>query len=258
MRPNPLKKRLLDGASAYGLFAFEFFTPGLAQIAKEAGAECVLFDMEHSGAGIDAIKQQLAYCRGLDIVPFVRVPTHQYHFVARALDAGALGIMVPMVETAQQARDIVSWTRYPPRGRRGAVLGAAHDDYSGGSMKEKFALANERCFLMLQVETEVGVENVDEIAAVPDVDCICIGYADLSNFLGVPGELKHPKYLGAVKRIAAAANKHGRVLATAAPDEIFAKEYAALGFRMFFFGTDAHLLQSALARRIAAMREGGR
>jgi 2-keto-3-deoxy-L-rhamnonate aldolase RhmA len=103
MRPNPLKKRLLDGASAYGLFAFEFFTPGLAQIAKEAGAECVLFDMEHSGAGIDAIKQQLAYCRGLDIVPFVRVPTHQYHFVARALDAGALGIMVPMVETAQQA-----------------------------------------------------------------------------------------------------------------------------------------------------------
>jgi 2-dehydro-3-deoxyglucarate aldolase/4-hydroxy-2-oxoheptanedioate aldolase len=100
-----------------------------------------------------------------------------------------------MVETAQQARDIVSWTRYPPRGRRGDVLGAAHDDYSGGGMKEKFALANERCFLMLQVETEVGVENVEEIATVADVDCICIGYADLSNFLGVPGELKHPKYL---------------------------------------------------------------
>jgi 2-keto-3-deoxy-L-rhamnonate aldolase RhmA len=82
---------------------------------------------------------------------------------------------------------------------------------------------------MLQVETEVGVENVEKIAAVADVDCICIGYADLSNFPGVPGELKHPKYLGAVERIAAAANKHGRVLATAAPDEYFAKEYAARG-----------------------------
>ena len=257
MRPNPLKEKLLAGASAYGLFAFEFFTPGLAQIAKEAGAECVLFDMEHSGAGIDTIKQQLAYCRGLDIAPFVRVPTHQYHFVARALDAGALGIMVPMVETVQQARDIVSWTRYPPKGRRGAVLGAAHDDYTGGSMKEKFASLNERCFVMLQIETEVGVGNVEEIAAVPGVDSICIGYADLSNFLGVPGDLKHPKYLDAVRRIAAAAVKHGHVLATAAPNAVFAKEYVQLGFRLIFFGTDAHLMQSALAERIAAMKPGG-
>ena len=102
----------------------------------------------------------------------------------------------------------------------------------------------------------------DELTApersLPVLKAAIAGGGQLSNFLGVPGELKHPKYLGAVKRIAAAANKHGRVLATAAPDEIFAKEYAALGFRMFFFGTDAHLLQSALARRIAAMREGGR
>lgn len=255
MRPNPLKNKLLGGASGYGLFAFEFFSPGLAQIAKEAGAEFILFDMEHSGAGIDTIKEQMAFCRGLDIAPLVRVPTSQYHFIARALDAGALGVMVPMVESAQQARDIVSWSHYPPRGRRGAVLGAAHDDYTGGSMKEKFALANDRCLLMLQVETEVGVENVEAIAAVPDVDCICIGYADLSNFLGVPGDLKHPKYISAVERIAAAARKNGRILATAAPDEAFAREYAARGFRMFFFGTDAYLLQSALAQRIKAMTQ---
>jgi 2-keto-3-deoxy-L-rhamnonate aldolase RhmA len=254
MRPNPLKPRLLGGAKGYGLFAFEFFTPGLAQIAKQAGAEFILFDMEHSCAGIDVIKQQIAWCRGIDIVPLVRVPTAQYHFVARALDAGALGIMVPMVETAQQARDIVSWTRYPPEGRRGAVFGAAHDDYSGGAIKDKVASAKDRCLVMIQVETEIGVEHVEDIAAVDGVDCICIGYADLSNFLGVAGELQHPKYLGAVRRIAAAAQKHNRILATAAPNEVFAREYEAMGFRMFFFGTDAYLLQSALAQRIAAMR----
>jgi 2-keto-3-deoxy-L-rhamnonate aldolase RhmA len=110
MRPNPLKTKLQRGEQSYGLFAFEFFTPGLAQAAQEAGAEYILFDMEHSGAGIDTIKQQMAYCRGLDVVPLVRVPTYQYQFVARALDVGALGIMVPMVETAEHARDIVSWT----------------------------------------------------------------------------------------------------------------------------------------------------
>jgi 2-dehydro-3-deoxyglucarate aldolase/4-hydroxy-2-oxoheptanedioate aldolase len=255
MRANPLKSKLVSGGSSFGLFAFEFYSPGLPQIAQEAGAEFILYDMEHSGYGIDTIKQQLAYCRGLDITPFVRVPTHQYHFIARALDAGALGIMVPMVETAQQARDIVAWTRYPPAGRRGAVLGAAHDDYGGGSVPDKFALANERCFVMLQIETEVGVANVEEIAAVPGVDCLCIGFLDLSNFLGVPGQTQHPKYLEAVERIAAAGKKHKRVLAIAAPDAAFAKEYVARGFRMIAFGTDVHLLQSALSQRLQAMRD---
>ena len=254
MRDNPLKKKLLGGAASYGLFAFEFFTPGLPQIAKEAGAEWILLDMEHSGAGMDIIKQQLAYCRGVDIVPFVRVPTYQYHFIARVLDMGAMGIMVPMVETVEQARDIVSWTRYPPAGRRGAVLGAAHDDYTGGSAGDKFGRANERCLVMLQIETEVGVAHAEDIAAVPGVDSVFIGFLDLSNFLGVPGELQHPKYLAAVDRIAAAAKKHGKVLGTAAPNEAFAKEYYARGFRLICFGTDAGLLQSALSQRIGAMR----
>ena len=253
MRSNPLKHKLLSGGTSYGLFAFEFYTPGLPQIAKEAGAEFILYDMEHSGYGIDTIKQQLAYCRGLDIVPFVRVPTHQYHFVARVLDAGALGVMVPMVETAQQARDIVSWTRYPPAGRRGAVLGAAHDDYAGGSVPDKLAAANDRCFVMLQIETEIGLANVEEIAAVPGVDSLCIGFLDLSSFLGVAGQTQNPKYLAAVDRIAAAGKKHGRVLGTAAPDEKFARQYVDKGFRMICFGTDVGLLQSALSGRIQAM-----
>ena len=98
MRDNPIKQRLSDGGSALGTMVFEFFTPGMAQIAAAAGAEFVLYDMEHSGAGIDTIKAQMAACRGLDIVPMVRVPTTQYHFIARCLDAGAMGIMVPMVE----------------------------------------------------------------------------------------------------------------------------------------------------------------
>ena len=87
MRPNPLKQKLLSGGSSYGLFAFEFYTPGLPQIAREAGAEFILYDMEHSGYGIDTIKQQLAYCWGLDITPFVRVPVGEYHFDVGLLQA---------------------------------------------------------------------------------------------------------------------------------------------------------------------------
>src|ERR1700749_1667087 len=110
MRDNPIKHRLSTGGSAFGTMVFEFFAPGIAQIVNAAGAEFVLYDMEHSGAGIDTIKAQMATCRGLGVVPLVRVPTTQYHFIARVLDAGALGIMVPMVESVAQARDIAAFS----------------------------------------------------------------------------------------------------------------------------------------------------
>src|SRR5689334_25131969 len=100
MFPHALKTRLARGENAFGLFAFEFFTPGPAQAAKAAGAEFILLDMEHSGAGIAVMKPQIACCRGWDITPLVRAPSNQYHFVARALDAGAHGVMRPMAETA--------------------------------------------------------------------------------------------------------------------------------------------------------------
>ena len=131
MRKNTVKEMLNAGEAAFGTMIFEFFTPGIAQIVKAAGADFILFDMEHSGAGIDVIKAQMAACRGIGLTPMVRVPVLQSHFIARCLDMGAMGIMVPMVETAAQAREIVSATRYPPIGRRGAAFGVAHDDYEG-------------------------------------------------------------------------------------------------------------------------------
>ena len=91
MRPNPIKARLAQGGAAFGTMAFEFFTPSLPQIVAAAGAQFLLYDMEHSGIGVETMKAQFAACRGLDLVPLVRVPATEYHFVARMLDAGAMG-----------------------------------------------------------------------------------------------------------------------------------------------------------------------
>ena len=85
---------------------FEFFSPGMPQIAKIAGAEFILFDMEHTAIDLDTVKRQVAYCRGISLPPYVRVPATDYHFIAHALDAGAMGVMVPMVETREQAEFI--------------------------------------------------------------------------------------------------------------------------------------------------------
>src|SRR6185503_15902935 len=112
MRANPVRAKLRKGGTVFGHMAFEFFTPGLCQLCATAGGETVLFDNEHSGVGIETIKGQVACARGTGIAPMVRVPGSHYHLVAPMLDAGVMGIMVPMVETAEQAASIASWCRY--------------------------------------------------------------------------------------------------------------------------------------------------
>ncbi len=255
MRENPAKQALAKGGCSFGTMVFEFFSPGMAQVARASGAEFVLYDMEHSGITIETLKAQFAACRGLGLAPMVRVPATQYHFIARVLDIGAMGVMVPMVESVEQAREIVSFTRYPPRGRRGAGFGMAHDDYTGGSIAEKITGAEARTQVIVQIETGRGAEAVDAIAAVEGVDVVWLGHFDLTNFMGIPGEFTHPRYLEAVAAIVAAARRHGKVAGFMAADESWARDYVAKGFRMLAYGPDQVLYQRALASGFAVLRD---
>jgi 2-keto-3-deoxy-L-rhamnonate aldolase RhmA len=254
LRPNPLKSRLAAGGTAFGTMAFEFFTSGYPAICRAAGAEFILYDMEHSGVGLETLKQQFACCRGLDIVPLVRVPAGDYHFVARALDLGAMGIMVPMVETADEARALVACTRYPPAGRRGAAFNvAAHDDYAGGTVQEKMAAAEARTLVICLVETVRGIENVEEIAAVDGVDVIWLGHFDLTSSMGIPAQFEHPRFTSAVNALLAACRTHGKTAGFLAGDETWARDYRAKGFRVIAYGTDVTLLQGALAQGLRTL-----
>jgi 2-keto-3-deoxy-L-rhamnonate aldolase RhmA len=254
MRDNAVKARLAAGGRAYGAMIFEFFSPGMPQICRNAGAEFVLFDMEHTGLSFETLKTQFALCRGLDIVPMVRVPRGEYHFIARALDVGAMGIMVPMVGTAAEAQHIVSCTRYPPAGRRGAAFGFAHDDYQVGDVTAKMAALHERTMVIPQIETDEGLRNVEAIAAVPGVDALWLGQFDLTNFLGIPGAFQHPQYLAAVARIVAACDAHGKAAAFIAMDDHWARDYVAKGFRLMAYGVDQLMLQGALRHGLDVMR----
>src|SRR5881409_2932891 len=106
---------------------------------------------------------------------------------------GAMGLMVPMVENAEQAAKIVRSAKYPPEGRRGAAFSMAHDDYEGGNLVEKMRRANSETLLIAQIETTAGLENVEAIAAVPGIDVLWVGLFDLTNFLGIPGQMTHPR-----------------------------------------------------------------
>ena len=188
------------------------------------------------------------------MVPLVRVPATEYHFIARVLDMGAMGIMVPMVEGEEQARRIVQSAKYPPAGRRGAAFGVAHDDYLGGDMAAKIRVANDEVLLIAQVETARGLENVEAIAAVEGLDVIWIGQADLTTSLGIPGQYTHPAFLEAVDRVADACRRSGKVLGYLALDVEDGRAMLSRGFRMLAFGGDLWLYQQALRRGIEALR----
>jgi 2-keto-3-deoxy-L-rhamnonate aldolase RhmA len=256
MQSNPVKRKLAAGGNAFGAMVFEFFTPGLPRLMKNAGAEYVLYCMEHTGASFETMKTQFAMCRALGVAPLARVPGTEYDFIARALDIGALGVMVPLVDTAEQAQFIVSCTRYPPAGgRRGAAFGFAHDDYEGGDVIAKMRMIHDRTLVIAMIETKRGLENVDAIAAVPGVDVLWLGHFDMSNFLGIPGDFANPVFQDAIRRIVGAAKQHGKAAGYMAASAALGKEYLGHGFRMLATGTDQGMLQEATRAMLDGMRQ---
>jgi 2-keto-3-deoxy-L-rhamnonate aldolase RhmA len=254
MRDNPVKQKLMAGKPVFGTFGWEFLVPGLPQIVKTAGAEFLLMDMEHNGIGFDAIKAQCEMCRGIDVVPMARIGYNQYNYISRALDVGCMGIMAPMVSSAEEARFIVSCTRYPPEGRRGAAFGFAHDDYVGGPVADKIRKAHERTLVICLIETEQGIRNIDAIAAVPGVDVLWLGHFDLTNFLGIPAQFDHPKYVDAIEKLVTAARKHNKVLGCLTADDKWSTDYWNKGFRMWAVGVDAMLLQNGIRQGMKTLQ----
>jgi 2-keto-3-deoxy-L-rhamnonate aldolase RhmA len=254
MHTNPVRQKLLRGETAFGIMAFEFFTPGMPQIMAAAGAEFCIFDMEHSGVGIDIIKQQIAAARGVGLVPMVRVPGTHYHLIAPVLDAGAMGIMVPMVESREQAEKIAAWCRYRPEGVRGLAFNLAHDDYSGGDVVEKMRIANERTLVIALIETRTGIEHADEILAVPGIDVGWLGHFDLSNTMGITGQFENPDFLAAVDTLLAACKRHGKASGFLAGSVAVAEAWLKKGIRCLCYGTDVAVFQDALASALRRLR----
>lgn len=254
MRRNPVREALQRGENAFGTMIFELTSPGLPAILASAGADFALYDMEHSGFDLDEMKRQFSYMRGLDLVPIVRPPGKQYQFVSRLLDLGAMGLMMPMVESADEAREIVSWTRYPPKGQRGAMFGGAHDDYAGGDIAEKMRVAEERTIVLAMIETEQGVANVDEIMAVDGIDGAHLGQFDLSLSLGIPGQTDSPRINEAIDAMLTACQRHGKFAACMAPTVEIARAWMDRGFTMVSYSYDIGLLANGLADGINTLK----
>ncbi len=254
MRPNPVKTQLLQGGRVFGTMVFEFATPGLPSILAQGGADYALYCMEHTGFTVADMKQQFQYCRAAGIMPIVRPPDKSYATTALLLDIGAMGFMFQMVGSAREAREIVSWTKYPPQGRRGAMFGGAHDDYAGGDLAQKMRAANDRTLVMMMIETREGLENMEEIIATPGVDGVHLGQFDLSLSLGIPGQFDRPVIQNGIDRMLKACRKHGKFAACMAPTLDTAREWMGRGFRMVSYSYDIGLMADRLREGLSALR----
>lgn len=243
-----LVNRIRSFSPVMGTMLVEVNTPGIGAIAEAAGLDFVIFDMEHSGFAWDSIRSAMAYCRGLRIGPLVRVPRGQSDYVSRALDVGAAGIMVPFVESEEQARAIVAAAKYPPEGRRGVISGAAHDDFRGGNTADMLARANRDTLILAQVKTATGAEEAAGIASVRGVDVLFVGHYDLSCSLGVPGEFGHPSVRAAVDKVLEGAAVAGKPVGRMAFSLEEMEEAVADGFTVIAYQTDIGLLREGYRR----------
>ena len=254
--PSSLKKMTRSRQPKFGHYVGEFLTPGIGHMLAEARCDFVFFDMEHSGFSFETLKQAVRYFEAAGVHLIVRTPSKDYDAIARTCDAGAEGILVPMVKDATEAASIVRWMKYPPEGARGVALGIAHDNFSAGAtpVAQRLKQANEQTTSFVLIETREGVENADAIAATPGVDCIWVGHFDLSASLGIPGEFNHPDYRAALNLIVQAAKRHGKSLGRLVSSVEEGHNDLQQGFDFCCYGTDTMLYQRALMSGLECLR----
>jgi 2-dehydro-3-deoxyglucarate aldolase/4-hydroxy-2-oxoheptanedioate aldolase len=253
--PN-LKRMLASDGLKVGHSIFEFNSPGLGQIIATADIDFVFLDTEHSGFGISETKQAITGLRAGNIPVLVRPPSDNYHHIARALDAGADGLIMPMVGSKEEAEHIISCMKYPPMGARGVALSLAHDHYKPGKASDVLAAANKRTAFVALIESAQAIENIDAIAAVKGLDCLWIGHFDLSCSLGINGQFDHAEFKKAERAVKRAAKKHNKAFGRLAPSPAECISLYKYGYDVLCYGGDLWVYQQALISGISAIRDG--
>jgi 4-hydroxy-2-oxoheptanedioate aldolase len=192
-------KRKLGDSSALGIF-MKTGDPAFVEIAGHAGMDFVILDMEHGPVCLEHMQNNVRAAVLAGVVPIIRIDGISEHAISKALDIGALGIQVPQVETAAQAREIVRCAKFFPAGGRGVCRFVRAADYSATHKADYFKNANET-LVILQLEGQDGIANLDRILEVEQIDVLFIGPYDLSQSLGVPGDTTHPLVVEQMRKI---------------------------------------------------------
>lgn len=243
-----LAAKLHAGESVFGTMVRMVRNPAIASLVDHAGLDFMMLDLEHGAYSLGAVADIVYAARQVGVGVMARVPELSRGWVSGLLDSGANGIMVPMLETPEQARQLAQWAKYPPLGGRGLSSTGGHTGYSGpDSIPDFIAATNRETITIAQIETVAAVECIDEIAATPGIDALLIGPNDLSVSLGKPGDITCPEEDEAIRRVARVAAAAGKVFGMHAGLS-FLQSYADAGLRLIMNSMDIKLLASGLSQ----------
>ncbi|HKS38681.1 MAG TPA: HpcH/HpaI aldolase/citrate lyase family protein [Verrucomicrobiae bacterium] len=236
---NSFRRALREGRPLIGFWS-SLCSNLSVEILAGAGFDWLLLDMEHAPNEVPLLISQLQAMTGGTAAPVVRPAWNDLVLIKRVLDAGAQNLLVPYIQTADEARAAVAATRYPPEGLRGVAT--AHRSNRFGRTKDYFQRANGEMCVVAQVETRSTLQNLESIAAVEGVDGLFIGPSDLSASLGHPGNPRHPDVRAAIEDAGKRIRKAGKVVGILTPVEEDARHWLAQGFTVLAVGGDATLL----------------
>ncbi len=240
--PNSFKRDLLAGKRLIGCWA-SLASPITTEVLGVAGFDWILLDGEHSPNDVITFVPQLMALKDSVSAPVVRPSSNNAVEIKRLLDAGFYNFLIPFVQTADEARHAVAATRYPPDGIRGVSVSTRSNRY--GSVANYFQQINQQICVAVQIESPEAVAAIQQIAAVPGVDCIFVGPSDLAAGYGHLGNANHPDVQAAIAQVFAAARSQGKACGILAPVEADARRYMELGASFVAVGSDLGAFRSA-------------
>lgn len=254
MQINQVKLALKEGRVQCGCSVLQLRSADTIRALRAAGLDWVFLDAEHGPFDLETLHDMMRVAVREGLCPIVRVADLQYHLIARALDSGAQGVLLPRVESPELLAKAVSWTRYPPLGVRGYGLGGPHLSYERVSIADAVAHQNEHVMVVLQIETRTALERIDELLSVPHIDAVLVGPADLSVSLGVPGQFDHPDFVAAVATVREQCERRGIAPGMHMRSIDMVVAWRGRGLRFISCNNDIGMLFEKAVETVAALR----
>ncbi len=253
MLQNRVKWALKEDRPVFGTGVGGHADASVLRTLANAGVEWLFVDLEHSSVDVSDLLQAVQFANALGMISVPRIPSLEYHWVARALDTGTLSVMVPRVESREQAETAVRSAKFPPVGMRGAGS-PAHLSYAPVSWAEGVEIANRETMIVLQIESKLAADNIESIVSVPGVDAVLLGPLDMSISLGRPGDLASEVSHERFRQVCRAARAKGvavGIVCTAAQ----VRFYYDMGIRLFSIGNVLGHLRAGVQAAAARFRE---
>ena len=252
IRTNPMKQKLQDGATVFGVGA-RLPEPGMVEILGYAGLDYVRIDGEHGSIGWTEMERMILAAYAVGITPIVRIHENNAAMIMRALDLGAMGILVPHCRHGEDAQQIVNGAFYPPQGNRGVGPGRSIK-FGAVSTEDYYANINDEVVVAAMIEDAEAIENINEIVEVEGIDVLSIGTSDLAASLGVTGQTSHPKVVEASEKVLTAATRRGIAVGCPARTVEEGLQVMKRGFRVISCGNAETLLLRSVQQHLRALQ----